>query len=67
MGSLDKIKRIVAEAENIVFFSGAGISTDSGIPDFRGNGGLYTSADEEFDDPVTILRGEYLMHCPDSA
>jgi len=66
MGSLDKIKRIVAEAENIVFFSGAGISTDSGIPDFRGNGGLYTSADEEFDDPVTILRGEYLMHCPDS-
>ena len=32
------IKRIFDEAENIVFFGGAGVSTDSGIPDFRGNG-----------------------------
>lgn len=66
MKSLNEIKKIVAEAENIVFFGGAGVSTDSGIPDFRGNGGLYTSIDESFDEPEVILRGEYLLRHPDA-
>jgi NAD-dependent deacetylase len=40
------IKRIIDEAENIVFFGGAGVSTDSGIPDFRGSDGLYTDTED---------------------
>ena len=39
----NKLKRLadwVAEARRIVFFGGAGVSTESGIPDFRGVDGL---------------------------
>ncbi len=35
------VRRILEETDNAVFFGGAGVSTASGIPDFRGNGGLY--------------------------
>ena len=38
---IERIKEILLESEHAVFFGGAGVSTDSGIPDFRGNGGLY--------------------------
>ena len=40
--SVDQLKRMIDAAENIVFFTGAGISTESGIPDFRSPGGLWT-------------------------
>ena len=30
-----KLKKIIEESDNIVFFGGAGVSTESGIPDFR--------------------------------
>ncbi len=36
-----KLKEIVDNSDNIVFFGGAGVSTESGIPDFRSTGGLY--------------------------
>jgi NAD-dependent deacetylase len=39
--SWQKLQRIIDEAENIVFFGGAGVSTESGIPDFRSKDGLY--------------------------
>lgn len=35
---------LIRDAERIVFLGGAGVSTESGIPDFRGSGGLYTEA-----------------------
>lgn len=38
---IKKLGILIEEAENIVFFGGAGVSTESGIPDFRGVGGLY--------------------------
>ena len=41
MDKLDKLKKWVAESEKIVFFGGAGVSTESGIPDFRSVDGLY--------------------------
>lgn len=37
----EKIREIVLHSDHAVFFGGAGVSTDSGIPDFRGKGGLY--------------------------
>lgn len=43
---MDKIREIVMNSDYAVFFGGAGVSTDSGIPDFRGNGGLYDAKDE---------------------
>lgn len=42
MPKADQLRRMIADAENIVAFTGAGISTESGIPDFRSPGGLWT-------------------------
>ena len=36
-----KLKQLVDDSDNIVFFGGAGVSTESGIPDFRSTDGLY--------------------------
>lgn len=44
---IQQLKSIVAQAEKIVFFGGAGVSTDSGIPDFRGQGGLYADGESK--------------------
>lgn len=38
------LRNLIEEAKNIVFFTGAGISTESGIPDFRSPGGIWTKA-----------------------
>lgn len=40
-GNIEKLKAMIAESDNIVFFGGAGVSTESGIPDFRSVDGLY--------------------------
>jgi len=40
-GSLEKLKEAIDRSDNIVFFGGAGVSTESGIPDFRSEDGLY--------------------------
>ena len=41
MDKIDQLQRMVAESDNIVFSGGAGVSTESGIPDFRSVDGLY--------------------------
>ena len=41
MTGIDQLKEIVAQSQRIVFFGGAGVSTESGIPDFRSADGLY--------------------------
>lgn len=41
--SIEKLKDIIEESDNIVFFGGAGVSTESNIPDFRSEAGLYNS------------------------
>lgn len=49
----------ISESENIVFFGGAGVSTESGIPDFRSVDGLYH---QEYDyPPETILSHSFYM------
>ena len=40
------VKEILKNSKYAVFFGGAGVSTESGIPDFRGNGGLYSDGEE---------------------
>ena len=41
METVEKLREIIAHTENLVFFGGAGVSTESGIPDFRSVDGLY--------------------------
>ena len=38
---IEELQRLIDTHENIVFFGGAGVSTESGIPDFRSVDGLY--------------------------
>ena len=38
---IERLKEWIEGSENIVFFGGAGVSTESGIPDFRSQDGLY--------------------------
>jgi NAD-dependent deacetylase len=40
--NLQRLKNLIGSSENIVFFGGAGVSTESGIPDFRSKDGLYS-------------------------
>ena len=40
MEAMEKLKQIIAQTENLVFFGGAGVSTESGIPDFRSVDGV---------------------------
>lgn len=63
MSVIETIKKIIKNANSIVFFGGAGVSTESGIPDFRGTGGLYTEENEI--DPQEILTPEYMMQNPE--
>src|SRR5690606_27232330 len=39
---VDTLRQMIAECRNAVVFTGAGISTESGIPDFRSPGGIWT-------------------------
>lgn len=57
VGDVEKFIEYVKESNNIVFFGGAGVSTDSGIPDFRSKDGLYNQHDVMFDD----YQPEYLL------
>ena len=53
MGETDILKKWINESNYIVFFGGAGVSTESNIPDFRSTDGLYH---QEYDyPPETIL------------
>lgn len=53
MTKIEQLKKIIDETENLVFFGGAGVSTESGIPDFRSMDGLYN---QKYDyPPETIL------------
>ncbi|MGH8912519.1 MAG: SIR2 family NAD-dependent protein deacylase [Acidimicrobiia bacterium] len=47
MTGLDRAVSVLAEARSILVFTGAGISTESGIPDFRGPDGLWTKVDPD--------------------
>lgn len=58
-----KLQEIIDKHDNIVFFGGAGVSTESGIPDFRSQDGLYH---QKYDyPPETILSHTFFMRCPE--
>ena len=61
--SIEKLQEIVDRYDNLVFFGGAGVSTESGIPDFRSVDGLYN---QKYDfPPETILSHTFFMRRPE--
>ena len=63
MQKIDTLRQWVSEARRMVFFGGAGVSTESGIPDFRGVDGLYHQKFKE--SPETIISHTYYVKHPD--
>lgn len=61
--AVETLKTWVAEAKAIAFFGGAGVSTESGIPDFRSTGGLYHQ--EWKYPPETILSHTFYKSNPE--
>ena len=60
----DALQKMVSESSRIVFFGGAGVSTESGIPDFRSVDGLYN---QKYDyPPETILSHTFFMKRPEA-
>ncbi len=57
--AIETLKQWVRESKKIVFFGGAGVSTESGIPDFRGVDGLYRQ--KYAYPPETILSHDFFM------
>ena len=59
MNEIKQLREWIHDSDNIVFFGGAGVSTESNIPDFRSVDGLYN---QEYDyPPETILSHTFFM------
>lgn len=64
MMEVETLQQFVDQSKRIVFFGGAGVSTESGIPDFRSVDGLYH---QQYDyPPETILSHSFFMQKPES-
>ena len=61
--AIQKFLQMVKESDNIVFFGGAGVSTESGIPDFRSVDGLYNQSYDY--PPETILSHSFYLAKPE--
>ena len=63
MDKMEILQQWIHESKNIVFFGGAGVSTESGIPDFRSVDGLYS---QKFDyPPETIISHTFYQRKPE--
>ena len=63
MEKIEKLKQWISESKHIVFFGGAGVSTESGIPDFRSVDGLYS---QKFDyPPEQIISHSFFQRRPE--
>ncbi len=59
-----RLKEVIDQSENIVFFGGAGVSTESGIPDFRSESGLYHAQQQYGYSPEQMLSRSFYEQNP---
>ena len=59
---LARLQDIVDRSRRIVFFGGAGVSTASGIPDFRSSGGLYSESFQGLSPEMILSRSFFYLH-----
>lgn len=62
---LRQLKQLIAESDNIVFLGGAGVSTESGIPDFRSGTGIYNSDSGMKYRPIDIIAHDFFLEHPE--
>ena len=64
MDDINRLKEMIEKSKTIVAFTGAGVSTESGIPDFRSKDGLYN--DDSYDiSPEIMLSAAFFYHNPE--
>ncbi|MCY6370282.1 NAD-dependent protein deacylase [Clostridium ganghwense] len=61
MDNINMFKKMIEESSNIVFFGGAGVSTESNIPDFRSEAGLYKTKNNFSYPPEIMLSHSFFM------
>ena len=59
MSQIDILQEMIDNSDNIVFFGGAGVSTESGIPDFRSESGIFKSLEKYGDTPENLVSHTY--------
>lgn len=62
MDEIKTLKKIIAESRYLVFMGGAGVSTESGIPDFRSEDGLYSEKFKRYAPETVLSRDFFLNH-----
>ena len=60
-----RLKELIAASRRIAFLGGAGLSTESGIPDFRSESGAFAATKEYGYPPETLLSHEFFLHKPE--
>ena len=61
MTKINELQEIINSSDNIVFFGGAGVSTESGIPDFRSESGIFKSLEKYGDTPENLVSHSYYL------
>ena len=61
MSKIQQLQEIIDSSNNIVFFGGAGVSTESGIPDFRSESGIFKSLEKYGDTPENLISHSYYL------
>ena len=62
---IKRFAQMIQECDNIVFFGGAGVSTESGVKDYRSEDGLYNTVKEYGVSPEEILSHSFFFQHPD--
>ena len=62
---IKQLKELIAESNNIVFLGGAGVSTESGIPDFRSGAGIYNTESGTKYRPIDIIAHDFFIEHPE--
>ena len=61
MSKINQLQEIIDASDNIVFFGGAGVSTESGIPDFRSESGIFKTLEKYGDTPENLVSHSYYL------
>ena len=62
MSQIDELREILKQSNRIVFFGGAGVSTESNIPDFRSEQGLYNAQHKYGRSPETMISHSFFTY-----
>lgn len=66
MNELEQLTELIRNSSNIVAFTGAGVSTESNIPDFRSSDGIFETLKKKYDQPAeVILSHSFFINHPD--